>query len=75
MKPGATTLPAASITVWPGCGAIVPMVTMRSPPRPTSAWSAGPPVPSMTWPLRMTISMSTGGTLGGKSDLQNNPMH
>src|SRR5687767_361043 len=56
MKPGATTLPPASISLShlsePGGST----AAIRSPLRATSAANGLLPVPSTTWPLRMTVS-------------------
>ena len=56
MKPGATTLPAASISLSPFSEPGAPTAAMRSPLIATSAANSFLPVPSATWPLRMTVS-------------------
>ena len=56
MKPGATTLPVASISLSPFSEPGDSMAAMRSPLIATSAANIFLPVPSATWPLRMTIS-------------------
>ena len=56
MKPGATTLPVASISLSPRSVPGASIATMRSPFTATSAANSFLPVPSATWPLRMTMS-------------------
>ena len=56
-KPGESTLPAASITVFAATSfGSDPIASMRSPEIPTSAGRAGDPVPSTSLQLRMTRS-------------------
>src|SRR5215204_6186276 len=56
MKPGATTLPLASISLSPLSAPGASTAAMRSPRNATSAANSFLPVPSATWPLRMTTS-------------------
>src|SRR3954469_13838435 len=56
MNPGATTLPLASISLSPFSEPGASTAAMRSPFRATSAANSFLPVPSATWPLRMTTS-------------------
>ena len=56
MKPGATTLPAASTSLSPRSVPGASTAAMRSPFMATSAANSFLPVPSATWPLRMTMS-------------------
>src|SRR5688572_27328341 len=69
MKPGATTLPRASITrsAWPASAG--PMATMRSPSTATSAARAGAPEPSMSEPPRMRSDQLTGSFLDDRHRL------
>ena len=56
MKPGATTLPAASMVRLRGAAARLPMAATFPSRMPTSPEYQGEPVPSMMWPLVMTRS-------------------
>jgi hypothetical protein len=56
MNPGATTMPRASIVRFVGASARRPMAAIFPARIPTSAAYQGDPVPSMTWPLRITRS-------------------
>ena len=60
MKPGATTCPRASMTCRAGAFVSRPMAAMRPFLIPTSAAYQGDPVPSITWPLRITMSKGAG---------------
>ena len=51
MKPGATTLPAASIVCFRGGVRQRPIAAMRPSRMPTSPEYHGEPVPSTTWPF------------------------
>src|SRR5262245_28221361 len=55
-KPGATTRPLASSTCVAVALARSPTAAMRSPRMPTSAARAAAPVPSTTWPPRISRS-------------------
>ncbi len=56
MKPGATTLPAASMVRLRGAVVRLPMAAIFPSRMPTSPEYQGEPVPSMMWPLVMTRS-------------------
>src|SRR5579863_5061178 len=56
MKPGATTIPCASIVFFADAPARFPIAAMRPSRMPTSPEYHGEPVPSMMWPWRMTTS-------------------
>src|SRR5216683_2412621 len=60
MKPGATTLPAASIVLLRGAAARLPMAATFPSRMPRSPEYQGDPVPSMMWPLVMTRSNAGG---------------
>src|SRR5262249_28159471 len=63
MKPGATTLPAASISLSPLSDPGSPTAAMRSPFKATSAANSFLPVPSATWPFLITTSCAAIGGL------------
>ena len=56
MNPGATTAPAASTVRAALAPASRPIAAMRPPRIPMSPAYHGEPVPSTTWPFRMTRS-------------------
>ena len=56
MNPGATTLPAASMARWRGAVERLPMAAIFPSRMPRSPEYQGDPVPSMMWPLVMTMS-------------------
>ena len=56
MKPGVTTLPAASMVRLRGAAARLPMAAILPSRTPTSPEYQGEPVPSMMWPLMITRS-------------------
>src|ERR1041385_7176483 len=56
MKPGATTLPAASMVRLRGAAERLPMAEILPSRMPRSPEYHGDPVPSMMWPLVMTRS-------------------
>src|SRR5262249_2802691 len=60
IKPGATILPAASISRAPAARATTPMAATRSPAMATSAVRRGPPRPSITSPPRKIQSVMSG---------------
>src|SRR5712691_3260384 len=60
MKPGATTLAAASIVRLRGAALRLPMAAIFPSRIPTSPEYQGEPVPSMMWPLMMTRSNAGG---------------
>ena len=66
MKPGASTIPAASTTTSPARGSRSPTSTIRSPRILTAPSNAGPPLPSTIRALAMTV-LSAGA---GRSPLQ-----
>src|SRR6202035_5779282 len=60
MKPGATTLPPASMVRLRGAVVRLPMAAILPSRMPTSPEYHGEPVPSMMWPLVMTRSKADG---------------
>jgi len=60
MKPGATTLPAASMVRWRWAAERLPMAAIFPSRMPRSPEYHGEPVPSMMWPLVMTMSKELG---------------
>ena len=61
MKPGATTLPAASMVRLRGAAERLPMAAILPSRMPRSPEYQGEPVPSMMWPLVMTRSKAAFG--------------
>ena len=64
MKPGATTLPAASMVRLRGAAERLPMAAIFPSRMPRSPEYHGEPVPSMMWPLVMTRSKAGAWSLG-----------
>src|SRR3546814_8769616 len=68
MTPGATTCPAASISIAVRVGPMSPTATIRSPLTATSARTPGMPVPSTTVPPRMTMSKCSMASIPVRGD-------
>src|SRR5258706_10037128 len=76
MKPGATTLPRASISLAADAPAgSAPSATMRSPATARSPATGGAPVPSISWALRMIRSARIGGAGMGIPALRGRARH